>query len=320
MKILQTVITILVILLMVIGLVSWLGSSVNILLLTGLLLGFMAWVLPRAARQVSAEAWIVTGLLILTGLMVPSHLIMDDREPGLVSSFVTTILFLLPSLALVNAALLLQAGLNAQAGRWQVTCLILVGVLVLKTLHNLYELTVWDSTYDALTYLWLIVPVCAVLLSAFMLFVVLPERTKLTGFLYVLVLPGLMIAASALAQGVDFRQVTNSRAERTARAIESYYAREGRYPETLSELAPRYLLSVPKPMIIYGQDWCYESGEEYFRLGYIDREHWSDPRLIGRVYKSAGELPEPHPMCLEEFNAIQNREPDYPYSYWKESQ
>ena len=220
----------------------------------------------------------------------------------------------------VRPALLLHAGLTFQGGRWPVTCLLLAGILVLKLLHNLYELTLWDSTYDALTYLWLIVPICAVLLSALMLSVLLPERTKLAGFLYVLVLPGLMIGTSAIAQRVDFREVTARRAERTVRAIESYYARQGHYPDTLSELSPRDLLSIPKPMIIYGQDWCYEGGQDYYRLGYIDREHWSDPRLIGRIYKAAGELPEPRQICLEEFNAVQSRDPDFPYTYEGESQ
>ena len=319
MRTLRSAITILAVLLIVIGLVSWMGNSVNIMLLLGLILGFAAWALPWAARRARAEAWIVTGLLILVGLIVPSSSIMADREPGFVSSFTAAILFLLPSLALVNAAPLLQAGMTIQNRREAVTCLILAGILVLKTLHNLYELTVWDSTYDALAYLWLIVPICAVLLSAVMLFAVLPERTRLTGFICVLILPALMIAVSAMAQRVDFRQVTDRRAERTVRAIESYYTREGRYPSVLAELTPRYLLSAPKPMIIYGQDWCYESGQKYYRLGYIDREHWSDPRLIGRLYSAAGETPGSGQICMEEFNTIQSRDPDFPYTYLEES-
>ncbi len=127
-----------------------------------------------------------------------------------------------------------------------------------------------------------------------------------------------MISVSSLAQRVDFREVTDRRAERTVRAIERFYAREGRYPTALSELAPSYLLSIPEPMIIYGQDWCYDSGQAYYRLGYIDRAHWSDPRLIGRVYKSAGETPGSGQMCMEEFNTIQSRDPDFPYTYLEE--
>ena len=73
-------------------------------------------------------------------------------------------------------------------------------------------------------------------------------------------------------------------------------------------------------MIIYGQDWCYQGGSNYYRIGYIDREHWSNPNLIGRVYKSVGEVPASQPMCLDEFTAIQISHPDYPYTYWMESQ
>ena len=333
MKILRSVLSILIVLLTAIGLVSWFGSSINILLLLGILLGVMAWLLPWAARRMSAEAWIVTGLLILIGLIVPSSSVMAEREPGPISAFVAAILFLLPSLALINAALLLQAGLvlssqskeeaqngSPQPARLATACLTLGGVLILKMLHNLYDLTVWDTTYDPLTYLWLIVPIWAVLLSALMLFVVLPERTKLTGLLYLILIPGLMIAVSVMAQRVDFRQVTVRHADWTVQAIESFFARQGRYPGTLSELTPRYLLSVPEPMIIYGQDWCYESGEDYYRLGYIDREHWSDPRLIGRLHSGAGEAPGSGQICLEQFATIKSKNPDFPYSYREESQ
>ena len=73
-------------------------------------------------------------------------------------------------------------------------------------------------------------------------------------------------------------------------------------------------------MIIAGQDWCYESGEDYYRLGYLDRDHWSDPRLIGRIYKIVGEAPDATPMCMQEFTAIQNGEPGYPYTYLMESE
>jgi hypothetical protein len=119
---------------------------------------------------------------------------------------------------------------------------------------------------------------------------------------------------------VDFRKETAKRVERTVRAIESYYARERSYPETLSQLSPWYVISLPKPMIMHGQDWCYEGGEDFYRLGYIYREHWSNPNLIGRIYKSVGEAPGDANICKEEFAAIQNSQPDYPFSYTMESE
>jgi hypothetical protein len=162
----------------------------------------------------------------------------------------------------------------------------------------------------------LLVPVPAALLSGVTLSITLSGRMKWTGFLYSLLILGLMIAVSAGAQRVDFRQLTEERAERVTQAIETYYAREGRYPQDLRQLTPWYILSLPGPVIIYGQDWCYDGGDDYYRLGYVYREHWSDPRLTGRIYKTKGEAPDLHGMCEEEVVALQKRYPDYPYEYW----
>ena len=74
-------------------------------------------------------------------------------------------------------------------------------------------------------------------------------------------------------------------------AIEAYQERTGVYPSTLKQLTPRQMLSVPVPVIIPGQDWCYESTAEYYRLGYITRQHWSDPNLYARLYASSAGAP-----------------------------
>jgi hypothetical protein len=334
MKIIGSTLYIVTVLFMTTGLIFLLGGSGPIYILSRIILcGFLAWGLPWAAKRVNTKVWDFSGLFIVIGLLVPTSSLMAHREPGPVSALIQTTLFLLPSLAIVGAALLLYSGLvlyfsandDSQARpvrpkQLALISLILSIILIVKMLHNLYELTVWDNTYDPIEYLWLILPICAVLLSAFMLSVTLPGKTKLAGMIYLLLIPGLMITVSALAQRVDFRQETMKRAERTVHAIESYYAREGYYPEDLSQLTPRYILSLPKPMIIYGQEWCYASGDNYYRLGYVDREHWSDPRLIGRIYKAKGEIPDLHLMCKDEITAVQAHDPDYPYTYWKESE
>lgn len=50
-----------------------------------------------------------------------------------------------------------------------------------------------------------------------------------------------------------------------------------------ARLTPGYVLSLPGPVIIYGQDWCHDGGDDYYRLGYVVCEHWSGPRLTGQV-------------------------------------
>ena len=281
--------------------------------------------LAFVARRMGTSVWIYAGLLMLAGLFLPASAF-EAIFPH----------FLMLSLALVVAALLLSSGLNfyeawrqakvaesggsqapvKQDGRAAAAVLGLSTLLLVKALHNLYWLTVWDNTYDPLGYLWLVFPILAALCAGVFLFIALPDRVKLAGFFYPLLITALMIAVSARAQRVDFRLLTEERAGQVSRAIERYHDREGRYPQELQPLIPWHALSLPGPVIIYGQEWCYDGGDDYYRLGYVYREHWSDPRLSGRIYKTAGDTPDLQPMCEEEVAAIQNRYPDYPYEHW----
>jgi len=307
------------------NLLSWLITLAIVLLFVS--------AMALAARRVSHGVWILATLLILPGLSLPASVVNNIFTASPEPPFG---LLLMPSAALLIAALLLYSGLNSykkwqhasavadrgaqaqrqQAGRAAAVVLVLGALLLAKTLHHLYWFTVWDNTYDSLGYLLLLAPVPAALLSGVTLSITLSGKMKWTGFLYSLLILGVMIAVSARAQQVDFRQLTEERAERVTQAIESYYAREGHYPKDLGQLTPRHALWLPGPVIIYGQDWCYDGGDDHYRLGYVDREHWSDPRLIGRIYKTKGDVPDLHGMCEEEVAAIQKRYPNYPYEYW----
>ncbi len=307
----------------IIGMISLLGSS-NILFLIAILVlfvGLFAWVIPLILKRVNSKVWMITGFIILLGLLFPTSWLMSDNGADPLSTLPGATVFFLPSLALINAAFLLYSGLTDTTNNGlKNVSLGLCALLIVKTLYNLYVLTLWDNTYDPLGYLWLIIPVFSILLSGLMLSMDLSGTKKLAGPLYTILTTVLLISVSAIAQHVDFHQETARRAERIVQAIETYHAREGRYPESLSQLTPWYIISLPKPMIIYGQDWCYQGGSNYYRIGYIDREHWSNPNLIGRVYKSVGEVPASQSMCMDEFTAIQISHPDYPYTYWMESQ
>lgn len=202
-----------------------------------------------------------------------------------------------------------------QTGRAAAAVLTLGFLLLVRALYNFYWFMVWDSTGDGLGYLWLPIPILAVISSTIMLFMALPEKTKLASLLFLLLIPA-MIAITASTQRVDFHQLTETRAARVNQAIDNYYARNNRYPDNLRALTPWYLLSLPGPVIIYGQEWCYDGSDNYYRLGYIDREHWSAPHFIGRIYQTKGEVPDLYGMCEGEAVALQKRHPDYPYKYW----
>ena len=324
--------------LIVLTLGSWLAASLlrgsmspgELIVLT-IFIWLFASALILAARRMFAIVWICAGLLILVMLSLPTSVLVNIFPARLSQPFGSSMaltFFLIMSMAIFIAAMLLKSGLKLaterqhsgaveggdsqtspnHAGREVVVFLVLSALLLAKAFHNLYWLMVWDTTYDPLKYMWLVFPFMAVLFSAFMLVITLPGRTKLAGGLYVLLIP-VLIVVSTIAQSVDFRQLTEERAERTRVVLETYYAREGRYPQDLRQLTPWTSLSIPGPVIIYGQDWCYDGGDEYYRLGYVYREHWSDPRLVGRIYKTIGDSPYLDRLCDEEIAALTKRYP-----------
>lgn len=323
------VLLIAVILFVVFAILSFVGSSgiMGAAAIASLLCGLFALILLKILERVNPKVWIITGLVVLAGLLMST----SYRSASLMNDLFVNTTFLIP-FALINAAFLFYSGLqfsfseaNAELGSQRplpgmmpMITLSLGLLLVVIALRNLYSLTVWDNTHDSVGS-WLFIPLFATLLSGLTLLIALPSRAKLAGLLYILILPIVLITVSSQARKVDFRALTSQRADRVVQAIESFYAREGRYPESLSDLTPRFILALPEPVIIYGQTWCYESGDGYYRLGYVDREHWSDPRLIGRIHKEEGQPPGQSLMCAAEVATIQQSTPDYPYTYWKES-
>ena len=169
----------------ILAIASWLSVSA------------LAW----AGRRMSARVWICGGLLNLAGLFLPVPIFVKIFPARLSQPFESPMaitLLLILSMALVTAALLLNSGLNlfemwrntgvpgggdSQAqpkhvGKTALFVLALGSVLLAKALYNFYWFMVWDTTYDSLEYLWLAIPVPAVLFSSAVLSFALPGRTK----------------------------------------------------------------------------------------------------------------------------------------------
>lgn len=84
------------------------------------------------------------------------------------------------------------------------------------------------------------------------------------------------------------RARTARRAEGINQAVLRYYQEEGQYPLALADLTPKYLFYLPTPFIIPHQDWCYQGGPGYYRLGNVYRDYFSTPASV-KVFASAGE-------------------------------
>jgi hypothetical protein len=89
---------------------------------------------------------------------------------------------------------------------------------------------------------------------------------------------------------------TARRAEMINQAILRYYEQQGHYPQALANLTPGYLLYLPTPFIIPHQDWCYQGGPGYYRLGYVYRDYFSTPASV-KVFAAAGQPPNPSWSC-----------------------
>ena len=269
-------------------------------------------------------------MLALAGLLLPTAML-NDLSPEPSKPFETLLwyaVFFLPPLALLIAALLLNSALRhyqawrkgaasehpagadgsrQHAGKLAAFALILSVLLVAKTLYNLYWLVYWDNTTDSISFFWLFLPVGAGVLAGAILVIILQKWTRLAGVLYAVAIPALLIAVCRPAMNLDFRQITMDHAQQVSRMIEAYYAREGRYPQDLRQLIPRYTLSLPGPLILYGQGWCYDGGQDYYRLGYVYRQHWSSPFIFGLTYKTGGEIPALGGICDVEIAALKKK-------------
>lgn len=272
----------------------------------------------------------LAALVTLAGLLLPLPWLAEllpasgfSPEPF---NFLTGLaLSLLLSLALVLGALLVYHGhslyrmrddgeaITAAASRvprkaigWKaVLSFSFAVVLVIAGLHTLYWLLIWDSTYDSLNFFWLYLPLFWTWVAGLFLL----NKLKAAGAFYTLLVTALLILVAISARQVDFRQLTVERAGHIVQALESYQARHGTYPESLSQLTPWTILSLPEPVVIFGQPWCYEGGDDYYRLGYVYREHWSDRGLVGRLYQTEGDTAELSPICAEEIARLQFAQP-----------
>ena len=107
-------------------------------------------------------------------------------------------------------------------------------------------------------------------------------------------------------------EMTERRAAAVNSAIESYYQENGVYPEGLAELSPRYVPFVLPPVVVRTGGWCYQSGADYYRLGYISGDFtYFDSDFRVDTYAQAGDIPVGGWACDEWRARFQAKELNY---------
>jgi len=108
----------------VFGMILLRGSSsfLGVVMVIALFVALFVWVIPVILKRANVKVWMTTGFLILLGLLFPTSSLMSrSYESGPFSTLTSTTIFLLPSLALVNAAFLLFSGLTRRSYGMQIT-------------------------------------------------------------------------------------------------------------------------------------------------------------------------------------------------------
>jgi hypothetical protein len=307
---------------------GWGAASLPKILLAAGAIWLAGAALVTAGKGSRSSLWLAVGLLVLAALVLVPPIFFEHEpwgQPAILQNTMIGFLLsqLLPALALIAAAMLLSTSLRQIArraepgggapagGKTALTAFSLAGLLLAGGFYHLYWLFVWDSTYDSLDFFFLIVPILAALFAAALLAELLEGKWQLSGLLYAVLIPAVLILVYRSAKQVDYRALTERRAGQISQALESYHARRGSYPVSLDQLRPWTMPAIPAPVILHGQDWCYQSEQDAYRLGFVDREHWSSPELFATAAQARGTPANQEGLCAAEIAQMEASYPDF---------
>jgi hypothetical protein len=240
-------------------------------------------------------------LALFNGAAIDTLSLPADPPPAWLPALSVVVFLALPGLVVANVAALASTGrgcfpFGADARvSWKPVMgrLALAVLLVVYFAYTLVWVGIWDGTDDGVGALILMmVSFLAAIAAGMVIGMTSTGWRRWLGLVSpVLIVAGVSWASFSLGNNFSIQAVTETRAARIQAAVERFRAETGRYPVELGELIPRELWWIPKPMIFRGEEWCYQGGSDYYRLGAVYREHWSSPLLSVRVYAAAGNPP-----------------------------
>ena len=278
-------------------------------ILPGVLVLVLGWAVGRRFQKTAVFVAVLL-LLALFGLNTLANVPAGEWSPlptWLAILFRIGIV-VLPGLLVVIPAVLLTNSLQSRSGKPALLPMMLALGLLGYLAYSIFWASVWDQTSDGLGGLVLSQPSALVAVGAGMaMAVALSGWRRSAGLLFALLVPLLLYQAFEQGWQVPYHELTEARAERIAQALDEYHQREGVYPPTLDMLTPRYLLRVPQPVELRGETWCYQGGDDFYRLGAFSREFFSMPVRL-QVYTVVGE-PDSAWACEEQLAAMKERYP-----------
>ena len=285
---------------------GWLGDSfvLQALLIGGAMLAIGQWVWGKMGWGLALSYLLLIALLLFSVWGTDTQ----SEFPFLPSSmvpFARNALWIGPGLGIIflcQAWAWVLTGDNPERGgrarRWLAAGLLSAPVIVL-ILWQTVTASAWDVATDGLGGVFMmelagVLGVAAVIHPSWSL----SSRRQTLLFSFSVLLPFIVTIATSFgtfgfdgAWGNVPRARTARRAELINQAILRYHDRQRSYPASLGDLTPDYLLYLPVPFIIPHQDWCYQGGVDFYRLGYVARDYFSTPASV-KVHAFAGQPPE----------------------------
>lgn len=152
----------------------------------------------------------------------------------------------------------------------------------------------------------------ASLTAGAVLLIMLKGKRRLLGLAFWAAITTICVLALNLGWNTSAVQLTERRAARVERAVASYKQANGEYPSRLEDLAPRYLLTIPPPVIVREGGWCYQGGKDFYRLGSIGGTFtYSQRDFQINLHAQAGNIPSGSWDCDQMLKMIKNGELSY---------
>lgn len=222
---------------------------------------------------------------------------------------------IVPFLALTVAALLIHSALKVhpESDRlpWpgKLSLLLLAGLILLSLAAAVFRSAVMVHATgrgfeDHLPFLIIM----AAVIAGMFLALTGVKPGLYVGLFFTIFCPILFLVVYAAGWRLNPHAITISRAGRIAQALREVHQETGSYPQDLDSLTPGYLPFLLGPLNGRGQRWCYQAGENYYRLGSVFFQRYYNPEMYYKieVHSGAGEPPQGPWMCDEELQRMKD--------------
>jgi hypothetical protein len=109
----------------------------------------------------------------------------------------------------------------------------------------------------------------AALASGLVLAFSLKDTARRAGIAFLVITPLLIVVSFSAGFAMNPVVITEGRLARINQAVQSFHQDVGVYPPDLATLVPVYAKNILGPLTGRGQVWCYQAGNDYYRLGYV---------------------------------------------------